>query len=87
MRRGYTAREYLGRVHVLRAAVLDVSITTDPSPGSRRDGEGLRADLSLVREAAFDAAFTFVYSPRTGTAAAGLPDRCRRRYAASAWSA
>jgi tRNA-2-methylthio-N6-dimethylallyladenosine synthase len=28
-----------------------------------------------VREAAFDAAFTFVYSPRAGTLAAGLPDQ------------
>jgi tRNA-2-methylthio-N6-dimethylallyladenosine synthase len=74
MRRGYTADEYLERVRTLRAAVPDVSVTTDLIAGfpgeSERDFEDT---LALVREAAFDAAFTFVFSPRTGTAAADLP--------------
>jgi tRNA-2-methylthio-N6-dimethylallyladenosine synthase len=73
MRRGYTAERYLERVHALRAAVPDVSITTDliaGFPGETEDDFG--QTLDLVREAAFDAAFTFVYSPRSGTAAADL---------------
>ena len=76
MRRGYTAADYLGRVHALRRAVPDVSITTDliaGFPGETEDD--FEQTLALVREAAFDAAYTFVYSPRTGTAAAGLPDQ------------
>jgi tRNA-2-methylthio-N6-dimethylallyladenosine synthase len=74
MRRGYTAAGYLERVHALRAAVPDVSITTDliaGFPGETEDD--FRMTVDLVREAAFDAAFTFVYSPREGTRAAGLP--------------
>ena len=45
MRRGYTASQYLERVAALRAAVPDVSITTDLIAGlSRGDGGRLRAD-------------------------------------------
>jgi len=76
MRRGYTAAEYLERVHALRAAVPDVSITTDLIAGFPGETEvDFEATLDLVREAAFDAAFTFVYSPRQGTRAADLPDQ------------
>ena len=74
MRRGYSAARYLERVHALRTAVPDVSITTDLIAGFPGETEGdFEQTLSLVREAAFDAAFTFVYSPRPGTAAAELP--------------
>jgi tRNA-2-methylthio-N6-dimethylallyladenosine synthase len=74
MRRGYTAAEYLDRVRALRTAVPDVSITTDLIAGFPGETEGEFAEtLALVREAAFDAAFTFVFSPRHGTAAADLP--------------
>ena len=76
MRRGYTAAEYLERVHALRAAVPDVNITTDLIAGFPGETEeDFAATLDLVREAAFDAAFTFVYSPRQGTRAADLPDQ------------
>ena len=76
MRRGYTAADYLGRVHALRAAVPDVSITTDLIAGFPGETEAdFELTLALVREAAFDAAFTFVYSPRAGTAAAELADQ------------
>ncbi len=76
MRRGYTAEQYLDRVRALRDAVPDVSITTDliaGFPGETEDD--FARTLELVREAAFDAAFTFVYSPRVGTRAASLPDQ------------
>jgi tRNA-2-methylthio-N6-dimethylallyladenosine synthase len=76
MRRGYTAEQYLERVHALRAAVPGVSITTDLIAGFPGETDVDFGDtLALVREAAFDAAFTFVYSPRVGTAAADLPDQ------------
>jgi tRNA-2-methylthio-N6-dimethylallyladenosine synthase len=74
MRRGYTAEEFLERVRALRAAVPDLSITTDLIAGFPGEtGEDFEATLALVREASFDAAFTFVFSPRPGTAAAELP--------------
>jgi tRNA-2-methylthio-N6-dimethylallyladenosine synthase len=74
MRRGYTTGEYLERVRALRSAVPDVRITTDLIAGFPGESdEDFEQTLELVHEAAFDAAFTFVYSPRTGTAAADLP--------------
>ncbi len=76
MRRGYTAAQYLERVRALRAAVPDVSITTDLIAGFPGEtAADFAATLALVKEAAFDAAFTFVFSPRRGTAAADLPDQ------------
>jgi len=74
MRRGYTAEWFLGRVRALREAVPDVSITTDLIAGFPGETEQEFAQtLDLVEAAAFDAAYTFVYSPRRGTAAADLP--------------
>ena len=74
MRRGYTAEWFLGRVRALRDAVPDVSITTDLIAGFPGETEQEFAQtLDLVEAAAFDAAYTFVYSPRRGTAAADLP--------------
>ena len=74
MGRGYTAAAYLERVHALRAAVPEVSVTTDLISGFPGESDGDFAEtLELVRAAGFDAAFTFVFSPRRGTAAAELP--------------
>jgi tRNA-2-methylthio-N6-dimethylallyladenosine synthase len=61
-------------VRALREAVPDVSITTDLIAGfPGEDEEEFAQTLDLVEAAAFDAAYTFVYSPRRGTAAADLP--------------
>ena len=74
MRRGYSAGQYLERVHTLRAAVPDISVTTDLIAGFPGEtDEDFERTLDLVREAEFDAAYTFVYSPRSGTRAADLP--------------
>jgi tRNA-2-methylthio-N6-dimethylallyladenosine synthase len=74
MRRGYSSGQYLERVHSLREAVPGVSVTTDLIAGFPGEtDEDFERTVDLVREARFDAAFTFVYSPRTGTRAAGLP--------------
>lgn len=76
MRRGYGRREYLQRLEALRAAVPDVAVTTDLIVGFPGESEADFEDtLSLVRQANFDAAFTFVYSPRKGTVAATMPDQ------------
>ncbi len=75
MGRGYTMEWYLGRVEALRAAVPDIAITTDLMVGFPGETDDEFADtLRLVSAAGFDAAFTFVFSPRPGTAAAALPD-------------
>jgi tRNA-2-methylthio-N6-dimethylallyladenosine synthase len=74
MRRNYTRERYLERVRSLRAVVPDVALTTDliaGFPGETEDD--FEETLSLVKEAQFDGAYTFIYSQRPGTAAASLP--------------
>jgi tRNA-2-methylthio-N6-dimethylallyladenosine synthase len=75
MNRGYTREKYLATVHAAREAVRDIAITTDIIVGFPSESQAdFRATLDLVHEASFDSAFTFAYSPRSGTAAGSLPD-------------
>ena len=79
MNRGHTAVEYLERVSALRAAVPEVSITSDLIAGFPGETErDFEQTLDLARAAAFDGAFTFIFSARRGTAAAELDGQVRR---------
>jgi tRNA-2-methylthio-N6-dimethylallyladenosine synthase len=75
MNRGYTRESYLEKLRQARTIVPTIAVTTDLIVGfpSETDDE-FRQTLDLVREARFDAAFTFQYSPRAGTAASEMPD-------------
>ncbi len=76
MNRGYTREEYLEKVDRLYEAVPGLSLTTDliiGFPGERE--EDFYRTTTLVRECRFDGAFTFAFSSRPGTDAAGLPGR------------
>ena len=76
MRRTYTRERYMRLVDDLRAAIPDLALTTDiivGFPGETEDD--FRETLGLVEEVGFDGAFTFVYSPRSGTEAASMPDQ------------
>jgi tRNA-2-methylthio-N6-dimethylallyladenosine synthase len=76
MRRGYDRAGYLALVRRLRTAVPDLALTTDLIVGFPGETEeDFLETLDLVEECGFDAAFTFIYSPRPGTAAAALPGR------------
>lgn len=76
MNRGYTRDHYLSLVRRLRRAIPEVGLTTDIIVGfAGETDEDFEATLELVREADFDAAFTFAYSRRRGTPAAELPDQ------------
>jgi tRNA-2-methylthio-N6-dimethylallyladenosine synthase len=75
MHRGYTATRYLGRLAAARAAIPDLAVTTDlivGFPGETDDD--FAATLEVVEEAGYDAAYTFVFSPRPGTEAAAWTD-------------
>ncbi|SDU01238.1 tRNA-2-methylthio-N6-dimethylallyladenosine synthase [Verrucomicrobium sp. GAS474] len=75
MHRGYTAEKYLGLVAKLRAAIPDVSISTDIIVGFPGETEAdFEATKAVALAAGFDAAYVFRYSPRTNTPAAALPD-------------
>lgn len=74
MNRGYTREYYLDLVAQIRAAVPQASITTDIIVGFPGETENDFEDtLDLIRKARFDAAYTFIYSRRSGTPAARLP--------------
>ncbi|MGN6160491.1 MAG: tRNA (N6-isopentenyl adenosine(37)-C2)-methylthiotransferase MiaB [Marmoricola sp.] len=76
MRRSYRQEKYLGIIERVRSAMPDAAITTDiivGFPGETEDD--FQETMKVVREARFAGAFTFQYSPRPGTPAAGLPDQ------------
>jgi len=73
MRRTYSRERYLDLVTRLRAAMPDISLTTDLIVGFPGETEAdFQATLDVVTEARFDQAFTFQYSARPGTVAATL---------------
>jgi tRNA-2-methylthio-N6-dimethylallyladenosine synthase len=75
MKRGYTSLEYRSIVRRLRKARPEVSVSTDFIVGFPGETAGdFEATLRLAQELAFDASFSFLYSPRPGTPAAELPD-------------
>jgi tRNA-2-methylthio-N6-dimethylallyladenosine synthase len=73
MNRGYTREKYLNLVKALRENVNGIEITTDIIVGFPGETEeDFQDTLSLVKEAGFSAAYTFMYSPRNGTTAARM---------------
>ena len=75
MHRGYTAQRYLQKLAAARDAIPDLAVTTDlivGFPGETDDD--FRRTLEVVDEAAYDAAYTFVFSSRPGTPAAEMSD-------------
>lgn len=75
MNRGYTREHYLELVEKIKDRVKGASITTDIIVGFPGETEeDFQDTLDLVRRVRFDAAYTFIYSPRRGTPAAEMPD-------------
>ena len=73
MRRTYDRDRYLSRVAMIRSALPDISLTTDIIVGFPGETEGdFQQTITLVEEAQFDSAYTFIYSPRRDTEAAQL---------------
>ncbi len=73
MHRGYTGARYLEKLAAARAAIPGLSVTTDiivGFPGETDDD--FERTLEVAAAAEFDAAFTFVFSPRPGTEAAEM---------------
>jgi tRNA-2-methylthio-N6-dimethylallyladenosine synthase len=75
MKRGYTALEYKSTIRKLRAVRPGISLSTDfivGFPGETEDDH--QKSLKLIEDIGYDASFSFVFSPRPGTPAAGLAD-------------
>jgi len=75
MKRGHTALEYKQKIRRLREVRPNISLSSDfivGFPGETdRDFE---ATMQLIADVGFDQSFSFIYSARPGTPAAGLPD-------------
>lgn len=75
MKRGYTSLEYKSIIKRLRAIRSDIAISSDFIVGFPGETENdFQETLDLVNEVRFDQSFSFIYSARPGTPAAGLPD-------------
>lgn len=76
MNRRYTSAQYLEEIKMLRSRLPEAEVTTDIIVGFPGETEeDYLATEELVKKADFASAFTFVYSPRTGTKAAAMENQ------------
>ena len=75
MKRNHTALEYRAIIRRLRAARPDISISSDFIVGFPGETDAdFEQTMALIEAIGFDHSFSFIYSRRPGTPAAGLPD-------------
>ncbi|MFD1850312.1 tRNA (N6-isopentenyl adenosine(37)-C2)-methylthiotransferase MiaB [Oceanobacillus bengalensis] len=75
MNRKYTREDYLELVGKIRKAIPNATLTTDIIVGFPNETEEqFEETMTLVEEVGFEAAYTFIYSPREGTPAARKKD-------------
>ena len=75
MGRRYTREQYLTLVKEIKEKIPNVALTTDIIVGFPNESyEQFCETVSLCKEVHYDAAFTFIYSPRNNTPAAKIKD-------------
>ena len=76
MNRRHTAAEYRATIARLRAARPDIALTSDFIVGHPGETDADFAQtMALIRDIGFASAYSFKYSPRPGTPAAGAPNQ------------
>jgi tRNA-2-methylthio-N6-dimethylallyladenosine synthase len=76
MKRGYTSLEYKAIIRGLRAARPGISIASDFIVGFPGETErDFEQTMKLVEDIGFDDSYSFMFSPRPGTPAAGFCDQ------------
>lgn len=80
MNRHYNREEYLNLVNIAKRLMPDITLSSDIIVGFPGETyEDFCETLSLVEQVRFSSLFTFIYSPRSGTPAAQLPDPVSRK--------
>ena len=75
MKRGHTVDDYRERIKKLRAVRPNISLSSDFIVGFPGETQREFDDtMALIDEIGFDTSFSFIYSARPGTPAAGLVD-------------
>ena len=75
MKRGHTVLEYKAKLRKLRRIRPDISISSDFIVGFPGETDADFQDtMNLIAEIGFDQSFSFIYSKRPGTPAAGMRD-------------
>ena len=73
MDRGYTQKEYLKKIELLKKYIPDIALSTDIIVGFPGETyEDYLETLKVVKEVQYDQIFAFKYSPRPGTPAASM---------------
>lgn len=76
MNRHYDQEQYLDIVRKLREEIPEIAITTDIIVGFPGETEeDFQDTMAVVEKVRYDSAFTFIYSKRTGTPAAGMDNQ------------
>jgi tRNA-2-methylthio-N6-dimethylallyladenosine synthase len=76
MRRSYRRERYLDWLHRIRDAIPGIAVSTDIIVGFPGETErDFQDTLDVVERARFDSAYTFQYSARPGTLAAGFEEQ------------
>lgn len=73
MNRHYTKEQFIALADKIRREIPDISLTTDVMVGFPGEtAEDVDDTIDVIERVGFDNAFTFIYSPRTGTPAAAM---------------
>jgi tRNA-2-methylthio-N6-dimethylallyladenosine synthase len=75
MNRNYSRTDYLDKIRILKKYINNIHVSGDfiaGFPGETEDD--FKESLTLISEVGFSQLFTFIYSPRPGTAASKLMD-------------
>jgi tRNA-2-methylthio-N6-dimethylallyladenosine synthase len=76
MNRSYNKEHYLNLINHIKKINPSAAITTDLIVGFPGETQkDFKETLNMVKEVRYDSAFTFIYSPRTGTPAAEMKDQ------------